>query len=95
MSTIVEARGLKMYFPVGRTLGGKPKKLLKAVDDVSFSIAKGETFGLVGESGCGKTTVGRCLVRLYEPTDGRFSSTAGYCPSQRKTACPLPPPHAD
>lgn len=46
MSTIVEARGLKMYFPVGRTLGGKPKKLLKAVDDVSFSIAKGETFGL-------------------------------------------------
>ena len=53
MSTIVEARGLKMYFPVGRTLGGKPKKLLKAVDDVSFSIQKGETFGLVGESGCG------------------------------------------
>lgn len=72
MSTIVEARGLKMYFPVGRTLGGKPKKLLKAVDDVSFSIAKGETFGLVGESGCGKTTVGRCLVRLYEPTDGQI-----------------------
>ena len=72
MSTIVEARGLKMYFPVGRTLGGTPKKLLKAVDDVSFSIAKGETFGLVGESGCGKTTVGRCLVRLYEPTDGQI-----------------------
>ena len=72
MSTIVEARGLKMYFPVGRTLDGKPKKLLKAVDDVSFSIAKGETFGLVGESGCGKTTVGRCLVRLYEPTDGQI-----------------------
>lgn len=72
MSTIVEAQGLKMYFPVGRTLGGKPKRLLKAVDDVSFSIQKGETFGLVGESGCGKTTVGRCLVRLYEPTDGRI-----------------------
>ena len=72
MSTIVESRGLKMYFPVGRTLGGKPKRLLKAVDDVSFSIQKGETFGLVGESGCGKTTVGRCLVRLYEPTDGQI-----------------------
>ena len=72
MSTIVEARGLKMYFPVGRTLGGKPKRLLKAVDDVSFSIQKGETFGLVGESGCGKTTVGRCLVRLYDPTDGQI-----------------------
>ena len=71
-SSIVEARGLKMYFPVGRTLTGKPKKLLKAVDDVSFSIKKGETFGLVGESGCGKTTVGRCLVRLYEPTDGQI-----------------------
>ena len=66
MSTIVEARGLKMYFPVGRTLGGKPKRLLKAVDDVSFSIQKGETFGLVGESGCGKTTVGRCLVRRMQ-----------------------------
>ena len=70
MSTIVEARGLKMYFPVGRTLGGKPKRLLKAVDDVSFAIRKGETLGLVGESGCGKTTTGRTLLRLYEPTDG-------------------------
>ena len=72
MSTIVEARGLKMYFPIGRTMSGKPKKLLKAVDDVDFSIAKGETFGLVGESGCGKTTIGRCLVRLYEPTGGQL-----------------------
>ena len=70
MSTIVEAQGLKMYFPVGRTLGGKPKRLLKAVDDVSFAIRKGETLGLVGESGCGKTTTGRTLLRLYEPTDG-------------------------
>ncbi len=72
MSSLVEARGLKMYFPVGRTLTGKPRRVLKAVDDVSFSINKGETFGLVGESGCGKTTVGRSLVRLYEPTDGEI-----------------------
>ncbi|MDD7174194.1 MAG: ATP-binding cassette domain-containing protein [Clostridiales bacterium] len=69
---VVEAKGLKMYFPVGRTPTGKPRRLLKAVDDVSFSIGKGQTFGLVGESGCGKTTVGRCLVRLYEPTDGEI-----------------------
>ena len=69
---VVEAKGLKMYFPVGRTPTGKPLRLLKAVDGVSFSIGKGQTFGLVGESGCGKTTVGRCLVRLYEPTDGEI-----------------------
>ena len=68
---IVETRHLKMYFPVGRTLSGKPRRLLKAVDDVSFSIRPGETFGLVGESGCDKTTVGRSIVRLYEPTDGQ------------------------
>ena len=70
MSTIVEARGLKMYFPIGRTIGGKPKKLLKAVDDVSFSIAKGETFGLVGESGCGKTVMCRSVMKPV-----RFSLT--------------------
>ena len=69
---IVENRGLKMYFPVGRTITGKPRRLLKAVDDVSFAIGKGQTFGLVGESGCGKTTIGRCLVRLYQPTEGQI-----------------------
>ena len=69
---VIEAKGLKMYFPVGRTLTGKPRRLLKAVDGVSFAIGRGQTFGLVGESGCGKTTVGRCLVRLYEPTDGEI-----------------------
>ena len=69
---IVETRGLKMYFPVSRTITGKPRRLLKAVDDVSFAIGRGQTFGLVGESGCGKTTIGRCLVRLYQPTDGQI-----------------------
>ena len=65
---LVEVKNLKQYFPV-RTglLSSKP---LKAVDDVSFTIGRGETLGLVGESGCGKTTVGRTILRLYEPTAG-------------------------
>ena len=68
---LIEVRNLKMYFPVGTSfLGGR--KLLKAVDDVSFDLFPGETFGLVGESGCGKTTVGRSLVRLYRPTGGQI-----------------------
>ncbi len=70
--TLVTVKDLKMYFPVGHTLSGKPRHLLKAVDGVSFSIGVGETFGLVGESGCGKTTAGRCLVRLYQPTSGQI-----------------------
>ena len=68
---LIQVRGLKMYFPVGGTLFGR-RRLLKAVDDVSFELYPGETFGLVGESGCGKTTVGRALVRLYRPTGGQI-----------------------
>ena len=68
---LIEAKNLKMYFPIGNALFGK-RKLLKAVDDVSLALYPGETFGLVGESGCGKTTVGRTLVRLYEPTAGQI-----------------------
>jgi len=68
---LISVRNLKMYFPVGGGLLSK-KKLLKAVDGVSFDLYPGETFGLVGESGCGKTTVGRTIVRLYEPTDGQI-----------------------
>ena len=60
---LVELQHLKKFFPVG-------KGYLHAVDDVSFTINRGETFGLVGESGCGKSTIGRTIVRLYEPTDG-------------------------
>jgi len=60
---------LKQYFPVR---DGFKKLMLKAVDDVSFTIKPGETLGLVGESGCGKTTVGRTLLRLYQPTAGRI-----------------------
>ena len=69
--TLLSVRDLKMYFPVGGGLFEK-KKLLKAVDGVSFDVYSGETFGLVGESGCGKTTVGRTVVRLYQPTAGQI-----------------------
>ena len=72
MSTLIEVKDLKMFFPVETNWKGQAKHVLKAVDGVSFSIEKGRTFGLVGESGCGKTTVGRCLVRLYTPTGGRI-----------------------
>ncbi len=68
---LIQVRGLKMYFPVSGALFGR-RRLLKAVDDVSFELYPGETFGLVGESGCGKTTVGRALVRLYRPTAGQI-----------------------
>ena len=64
---ILEVKNLCKYFYLG-----KNKPPMKAVDDVSFYIEKGETVGLVGESGCGKTTVGRSLVRLYEPTAGQI-----------------------
>jgi oligopeptide transport system ATP-binding protein len=66
---IVEVTGLKQYFPI--KTGFFQTTDLKAVDDVSFTIAKGETLGLVGESGCGKTTVGRSLIRLHVPTAGK------------------------
>ena len=65
---LVEVKHLQQYFPAGGM--GKNKQYVQAVDDVSFAIRKGETLGLVGESGCGKTTTGRTLLRLYKPTDG-------------------------
>ena len=68
--TLVEVKNLKEYFNINT--GVFTSKPLKAVDDVSFSIKKGETLGLVGESGCGKTTVGRTLLHLYKPTAGEI-----------------------
>ena len=64
---LLSVESLKMHFPA------KGRALVRAVDDVSFTIGKGETLGLVGESGCGKSTVARCITRIYVPTDGRIA----------------------
>lgn len=69
---LLEVRGLKKYFPVEAGFLMRKVADLKAVDDVSFKINKGESVGLVGESGCGKTTVGRSVLRLIEPTEGEI-----------------------
>jgi peptide/nickel transport system ATP-binding protein len=69
---LLEAHDLHVWFPVKKSPGGKAQEYFKAVNGVSFDIRKGETMGLVGESGCGKTTLGRSLLRLIEPTSGRI-----------------------
>ena len=69
---LLEVRDLKMYFPIKRGLLKRTVGYVKAVDNVSFTLQRGETLGLVGESGCGKTTTGRCVVRAYKPTAGEM-----------------------
>ncbi len=79
---ILEVRHLKKYFVLKKTITGKPLSTLKAVDDVSFKIMPGETLGIVGESGCGKTTMGRTILKLHQPTSGQIffegENIAGY-----------------
>lgn len=70
--TFLKVENLNVWFPSKKTFLGKPKEFIKAVNDVSFEILKEETLGLVGESGCGKTTLGRTLLRLIEPTSGKI-----------------------
>lgn len=69
---LLVVKDLKKYFPVETNFFGKPIKFLRAVDGVSFTLEKGKTLGIVGESGCGKTTMGRTLLRLYDITDGEI-----------------------
>jgi oligopeptide transport system ATP-binding protein len=69
--TLLQVEGLKKYFPIRNGVFGRIQGHVKAVDDLTFTVGRGETFGLVGESGCGKSTTGRTLLRLLEPTEGR------------------------
>lgn len=71
MDALVRVENLKKYFPISHGFFGKKKSFVRAVDDISFDIKKCETVGLVGESGCGKSTVGKAILRLIEPTDGK------------------------
>jgi peptide/nickel transport system ATP-binding protein len=71
--SLLEANRLKMFFPITTPgLLSRVTGYVKAVDEVNFTIRQGETLALVGESGCGKTTIGRCIVRAYNPTDGEI-----------------------
>jgi oligopeptide transport system ATP-binding protein len=70
--SLVEVKNLKVHFPVRAGVLQKPVAWVRAVDGVSFAINEGETVGLVGESGCGKTTLGRTILKLYEPTEGEI-----------------------
>ena len=69
---LLEVSDLKMHFPIRKGFFKRTVGYVKAVDGVSFTVSRGDTFGLVGESGCGKSTTGRCIVRLLDPTDGKI-----------------------
>jgi peptide/nickel transport system ATP-binding protein len=69
---LLKVEDLSVWFPIKKSFWGKPLQFTRAVDEVSFDVYKGETLGLVGESGCGKTTLGRTLLRLIEPTSGKI-----------------------
>jgi peptide/nickel transport system ATP-binding protein len=88
---LIRVEHLTKYFPVDKDLFGRTTSVLKAVDDLSFEIYPGEAFGLVGESGCGKTTVGKLLVNLYKPTAGEIwydgEDLVKMSPKERRCQC--------
>ncbi len=88
---LIDVQHLKKYFTVETDFFGRPQSVLKAVDDVSFQIHKGEAFGLVGESGCGKSTIGKMLVDLYTPTSGKIfyegTELTALSPKERRKYC--------
>jgi peptide/nickel transport system ATP-binding protein len=91
MPEFVEIRGLKRYFDVSapwlvRALEGRPRQIVQAVDGIDIDIAKGETFSLVGESGCGKSTVARLVVGLYPPTEGTIAFDGNDMSAARRRA---------
>ena len=89
---VVEVKNLKKYFPIKSGIFQRTTGHVRAVDDISFSIKKGQTFGLVGESGCGKTTIGRSILRLTEPTAGEVHiNGVDICALSRKELRPLRP----
>ena len=92
---LLEVRGLQKFFPIAKGFSRRIVGQVRAVDDVSFSIPEGETLGLVGESGCGKTTASRCILRAIEPTAGkilyrsRAGKTVDLAPMSRAELAPL------
>ena len=79
MTRVLDVRNLRKYYPIHRGLFGRATGQVRAVDDVSFTIDRGETLSLVGESGCGKTTTSRCILRAIAPSSGeiRFRTDSG------------------